>query len=138
VAKFVLTEVRKGEKPDAHNNAVYFVDGTGEDGTQFESAYLAQKPDRDPPQAGSVLEGYDLSKSDKGYRLKRTPQQQGGGGFSGGKRDPAERASIVRQHSQEMALRYVEIKAALGTVEKDFKPDDLKPIVDWFVQDAGS
>jgi hypothetical protein len=44
---------------------------------------------------------------------------------------PEEQKSIVRQHSQEMALRYAGLKG-----KKDIKPAELIKLVDWFQKDA--
>ncbi len=60
-------------------------------------------------------------------RLKRTKQA---GGFS---RSPDETKRIVRQHSQEMAIRWASIRTeGVGTRE------ELKGLIDWFDADVYS
>jgi hypothetical protein len=73
----VVTRASKGDRPDQHGNSVWFVDGT--DGEQeFKGAYLATKSEK--PIEPGPLPDYNLTKSERGYRLRRQQQQQGGGG----------------------------------------------------------
>ena len=44
----------------------------------------------------------------------------------------------MRQHSQEMALRWMAIQAARGRVPEDFRLDGLRALIDWFARDAAS
>jgi hypothetical protein len=86
------------------------------------------------PQAGTRLEG-EVTQSSYGPKFKKAQAGFGaGGGFRG--RSPEETRQIVRQHSQHMALLYVQAKAAVGALPADFKPSDLTKIVDWFDADA--
>lgn len=52
-------------------------------------------------------------------------------GFGGFGKSPEQQASIVRQHSQEMALRYSQLK---GKTDITFK--DLQIVIDWFEADT--
>lgn len=99
-------------------------------------AILTQRPSTAPPRVGETMD-LELSahpRFDDKLKAKRAKQFGGGGG--GGGRSPEENARIMRQHSQEMALRYAAIKASLGSLTADFKPETLKPIIDWFDADA--
>jgi hypothetical protein len=80
----------------------------------------------DVPQAGARLEG-DVELTQYGTKFKKA---KGAGFAGGGGRSPEDRKSIVRQHSQEMALRYCTLKGA--------KPDmgELRKVIDWFQRDA--
>jgi hypothetical protein len=92
---------------------------------------LNQKPSTPAPTQGQEIPGY--LKPGK-YRPILKKEQAGstgtsvGGNFKG--KSPDQQASIVRQHSQESALRY---HAQLGD-----KPtlENLRETIDWFVDDA--
>lgn len=92
-----------------------------------------RKPADADPKVGETLEG-ELEQTQYGFKFKKSRQ---GGGFGGGK-SPEQQKSIVRQHSQEMALRYMAIQVARGVVPEGFDYSNLTPIIDWFVKDAGS
>jgi hypothetical protein len=106
-----------------------------EDGRTYE---WNTKQDRQPPAPGTKLEGETWEDEKWGWKFKLPQGQFGGGGSGGGgggnrsaARNPQETASIVRQHSQHMALMYVAMK--------DGAPpplDELKSIIDWFATDA--
>lgn len=85
------------------------------------------------PSVGEVLSG-DLSQTQYGWKFKKA--QSNGGGFAG--KSPEQQRSIVRQHSAEMALRYAAIRAGQGKLPDDFSLEQLRPVIDWFVRDAGS
>jgi hypothetical protein len=85
------------------------------------------------PAPGQTLEG-EVTDSQYGKKFKKAPPAAGG--FRGGGRSPQETRQIVRQHSQHMALLYVQAKAAVDALPADFKPSDLKAIIDWFDADA--
>lgn len=87
------------------------------------------------PSVGETLTG---EVEDKGPNYPLKFKKAKAGGFGGGGRSPQESKSIVRQHSQEMALRYAAIQASRGKLPDDFAYTKLEPIIDWFVKDAGS
>lgn len=70
-----------------------------------------------------------VEETERGLKFKSVQQ----GGFGGGK-SPEQQRSIVRQHSQEMALRLEANRIAAGGGR--FTPEDLKKAVDWFEKDA--
>jgi hypothetical protein len=87
------------------------------------------------PQPGSTLEG-ELSPSEYGLKFKKA---QPAGGFGGGRggRSPEETRSIVRQHSQMVALQYAAIRQAQGKLPpEDFTLEKLAIIISWFDRDA--
>jgi len=62
------------------------------------------------------------------YGTKFEVARATGGGFG---KSPEQQASIVRQHSQEMALRYATLK---GKTDITFK--ELQIVIDWFEADT--
>lgn len=56
--------------------------------------------------------------------------------FTPGQKSPEQQRSIVRQHSQEMALRFFEIQATLGEVKR-LSFSDVAIMADQFEKDAG-
>lgn len=97
------------------------------------SAEWFTKADTPIPAAGTVLEG-ELETGEYGQKFKKAPPAGGfgGGGGSWKPRDPAETRSIVRQHSQHMALLWAQLDPTptVRTLE------DLKYIIDWFDADV--
>lgn len=101
---------------------------------------MLQKPTSPAPKVGEVIEGTiepgkeknDGSKwPDKFKRLRSIP---GGGGFR--PRDPKETNSIVRQHSQEMAIRWATLCNATGQKFQIDSYEELKLVIDWFQADV--
>lgn len=104
-------------------------------GVVTQNVELAQKQSSAPPAVGQVLEG-NVDQGDYGPKFRKAFQQGGGGrGMS-----PEDRASIVRQHSQDMSLRALELAYALGVIEKPATAREFLELVekttDWFVKDA--
>jgi hypothetical protein len=84
------------------------------------------KADTPLPAPGSTIEG-EVSQDEYGFKFKKTPA----GGFAGGGgKTPEQQKSIVRQHSQEMALRYCTLKGAKPAM------GELRKVIDWFQRDA--
>ena len=44
--------------------------------------------------------------------------------------------SIIRQHSQEMSLRELEIKARIGELQEFPSKEELTKMIDWYVKDT--
>lgn len=82
------------------------------------------------PEVGSTIEG-EVTQSQYGLKFAKHKKDGGGGGF---KRSPAENKKIVRQHSQEMALRreFNLIASGMGPLQSD----ELKRLIQWFENDA--
>jgi hypothetical protein len=110
------------------------VDGEGQETANVD---LAQKPTSPAPQPGQTLEG-NIDQGSYGPKFKKAFTQSFGGGGRG--KSPEEQASIVRQHSQEMALRALEIAATFGVVDPPQSTRDFFVLVEktteWFVKDA--
>lgn len=98
------------------------------------------------PQPGQTVEGSIDWSGKWGPKFKRSFQQQGGGSSSstGGStwkpKDPGEVAAIQRQHSQEMALRFLAVNAAAVQATQGKRASEaldavVKPLVDWFQRD---
>jgi hypothetical protein len=136
----VAAEPRRWEWPKASGtwNLDYKVQIEGHD----EWFVLTQKeggPHPIPAPGQSFAATIDQTPKEKGYpaKLKRDKPQFGGGG-----RSPEERKSIVRQHSEEMAIRTLVFAFENNVYEKKISPDDLRGLIgkwtDWFVEDANS
>jgi hypothetical protein len=94
------------------------------------------KVDDPIPEVGSTIEAElgEQDNFDKGRRKLRRPKQGGSGPMR--KRDPSETRAIQRQHSQEMALRFIAIKAGIGKLpDGDFDFASVVKITDAFERD---
>lgn len=88
-----------------------------------------RKPGSAGPSVGETISGDLTDNGQWGKKFKKAAS----GGFNRGGQSPEVQRSIVRQHSQGMALQYM---AAKGITE--FKlDDDFRKVIDWFVKDAG-
>jgi hypothetical protein len=112
----------------------YRVNLKAADGAATTNVELSQKADTPPPAVGGSVDGTIDTSGEYGPKFKKE-FQQGGRGGGGRPRDPAETAAIQRQHSQHMALLYVQAKAAAGELPAEFKPSQLTPIINWFDTD---
>lgn len=102
-----------------------------------EGAYeLSKKASSAPPAVGQSIDVAQVIPPKQGTTFPPKIKLQFGGNGRGGGMTPEREAQIVRQHSQEMALRYAAIKATLGELPSDFKPSDLFKIADLFDADA--
>lgn len=105
-------------------------DGQGEPVT----AEWYTKQETPVPAEGSTLDGEITVDPQWGPKFKKAAGQFGGGGFRG--RSPEENRRIVRQHSQDMGIRWAELAHARGKLPEDFKVSDLLKLVDVFHKDA--
>ena len=80
------------------------------------------------PTIGEKIEG-EIESSDYGPKFKKAGGRRGGGGKS-----PAQEKRIVRQHSQEMALRREENLIASGG--RLLNDEQLELLIGWFEADA--
>ena len=118
----------------------YLLKVSGED----RNVELSQFPDTDAPTVGQVIDGALEESANGNFPPKLRKARQGGGGFGGPRPEDPERAKrIVRQHSQEMAIRFAAASGAL--VEIDLRDretvgaivnEQLRPLIDWFEKDA--
>ncbi len=88
------------------------------------------KPQTPLPAVGSAIEG-EIEDTKWGKRFK--PERAGNSGPR--RRDPAETRAIQRQHSQEMALRYIAAKVATGKLA-NFTFDDVVKLTGAFERDV--
>lgn len=98
----------------------------------------------DPPQVDETVEG-DFTQRNGEWKFKKAsapPQgtsssgSQDYGRGSGGGKSPDTQASIVRQHSQEMGLRWASLQRFGEGSAGNFTLDDLADVIDWFETDA--
>ena len=93
------------------------------------------KQDTPIPAEGSTLEGDITVDPQWGPKFKKAAVGGfGGGGFRG--RSPEENRRIVRQHSQDMALRYAQLRLDDGDLPPKFTLEKLKAAIDFFHKDA--
>lgn len=144
--KYTVVDFRKRDDGDARGNSVFYVDAEGPTGVTVENAYYATK--NKPPVIGQTFD-WDFENGEYGPRFRNPSQQQGssGGGSQGGAQrrsggaamTPDREAKIVRQHSQEMALRWAAQFPAdigVGPDGRGASLDRLTAIIDWFDEDA--
>ncbi len=100
-------------------------------------AILTQKPETPAPSPGPMdltLEPH--ARFDDKLRARKPKPAFGGGGG----RSPEEKASIVRQHSQDMALKAIELAATFGVLERPTSTAEFFKLVEkttaWFASDA--
>jgi hypothetical protein len=114
--------ITMGDGSTMHKFEVQLDDGT--------TADAWRKPDNKyPPKVGD-------KGSVTGGKFKKTPKDGGGwsgGGGGGSKMSPERERSIIRQHSQEMALRCAALQIG-GKPVLTF--GELKKLIDWFEHDA--
>ena len=114
---------------------VLFSDGT--------TAELFQNVETAAPAKGDVLEGsFEPSKYGGGmtFRKDKTGFSGGSGGGSNGTwkpRDPAETKRIVHQHSQDMAIKFLQIRAYLKEIDS-ITDEDVKNFARIFREDVES
>lgn len=99
---------------------------------------LNKKAASPAPDVGQTIQVESVTPDPEGKwpaKIKMVAPNKGGFGGGGGM-SPEREAKIMRQHSQEMALRYAAIKNAQGKLPDDFKPSDLFKIADLFDHDA--
>lgn len=108
--------------------------GRTEDG---QTVQLTQKRETKPPFEGQVLHGELVQERGRWKFKKDRPQSNGfqGGGYSGGK-TPDQQKSIVRQHSQDMAIQLLTLLHARGKIPEDAGNEFLTKYIDWFQRDA--
>lgn len=108
---------------------------------QVEAAHITRPANAPPPAMGEQLTGSIGPKNQWDRRpFKKAKPAGGRGGGQGGGRSPEDQRSIVRQHSQEMALRAIELGATFGVIGKPDSSKGLMVLVgqmaDWFEKDA--
>lgn len=137
MATYTITAAEKKKEIEGKNGPLIVYTLSLGDKDRSVDAEVLQKPSSPPPEVGSQVEG-TLQDTEYGWKFRRAkPAYSGGGG-----RDPKETASIVRQHSQHMALLHIEgmERRFVPTAEEPhFKIDSLetiKQIIQWFQDDA--
>jgi hypothetical protein len=114
------------QSKDNYGNLKWEIILKGEDGKMT----TLNKSFKDKPEVGKVLEGKIVTKEYNGNSYLAFEQEKSSFGGYGGK-SPEQQASIVRQHSQEMALMYCQLK---GKTDVTFK--ELQIVIDWFEADT--
>lgn len=98
------------------------------DGANTHNAEWITSKDRDPAGlVGTRISGR-LEPGQYGLLFKKDTESRG--------RDPQDIAAMSRAHGQDMALAYMQVKATMGVLKEDFKPDALLPLIEWFQNDV--
>jgi hypothetical protein len=133
----VTGSIQKKDLPDAQNGPAQVIGLNLQDqqGMAINAEWFT-KATTPLPGPGSQIEG-TIEESPYGPKFKKASAGFGGGG---GARSPEDKRSIVRQHSQDMALRALDLGLQLGVVTR---PEDSRTFMDliskttdWFVKDA--
>lgn len=106
------------------------------EGNELANVEWARKATSPKPEVGQSVDGDVDTSGQYGPKLKLAQQQQGGRGGGGGGRSPEESRRIVRQHSQNMALKYAALRLEDGDLPPRFSFDTLKAAIDFFHKDA--
>jgi hypothetical protein len=95
-------------------------------------AEIAQKPTTPAPTVGQTIEGTLEPSKNPAFppKLKKAQQAFGGGGGRPAGRSPEESRTIVRQHSQHMALKL------LALLEEKPGQERVRSLTEFFYQDA--
>lgn len=106
-------------------------------------AVMFQKQGKSLPSKGDTLdvEIGKMDNRDKRRKVKRVPK---GGSGGGGMRQthPVDARRMSRSHAQDMAMRFIQVKASIGRLPKDFDDrqnftwDDVQQLTDKFDRDA--
>jgi hypothetical protein len=73
-----------------------------------------------------------LKPSQYGLRFEKDKPNAPGGR----PRDPQDTAAMSRSAAQDRAIAYMQVKATMGVLKDDFKPDALVPLIEWFQADV--
>jgi hypothetical protein len=102
-----------------------------------DAAYdLNRKPTSPAPTVGQMMDVGEVTPDVSGQYPAKIKLAQANGSRPGGGRSPQETAQIVRQHSQEMSIRWAHLAHERGLLPDGFKLGDLWAIVDAFDADA--
>lgn len=96
-----------------------------------------RKPGSEGPKVGETLTGELSQNGSWGLKFKKAA-----GGGPGG-RSPEQQKQIVRQHSQEMAIRFASATNSFRDLDLGNRNEvgavlneGLRPLIDWFEKDA--
>lgn len=134
--EYRITAVRSGPRKwqstkggEMHSYRVDLADANGQ---VTQNVERNKKPTSDPPKEGDQEYGDIEHGGEYGPKFKTASRPGSGGGGGGGRAkrpddDPkvyaARQAAIARQHSQEMALRFLESRNGLG--DSDASDDEI-------------
>lgn len=155
--KHVGEEPREWHSKQGGSFLSYTVDFEAEDGVLERAVEWSRKPESKAPQVGDRVAGHiEPGKFSEKFKmdfeatkeLGASPRSSGSSERSTGRssnwqpeseRDPERAARILRQHSQEMALRFLAIQAAEGAVsnpDMQWTVEDVFKLADRFDQDV--
>lgn len=139
----------KEQKEIGGNPMNIFTLGVTDPNGQAINCELLQRPETAAPETGQQIDGDMQAGKSAGQAptLKKAKKAPPGGG-RGGYDDPATIARITRSHSQEMALRFVDVT---GGTAIDYEADEaavqtaikerlklVKRLTDWFDNDVSA
>jgi hypothetical protein len=130
---YTVERISEGVPKGEHGNLSAYATLKDEGGLLCERVNLFVKK---LPVEGETIRG-TIEDGQYGPKFKREKPQGGGWDSSPFQKDksPEERRRIVRQHSQEMALRHVHNKVISGQPMPE-SWDELRKVIDWFDKDV--
>jgi hypothetical protein len=112
--------------------ALRLSDGTREHEAEW---FTATTTDADALEGTRLSGTLSPSKTPKFPGLVFKKDNPNAGGAPRG-RDPKDTAAMSRSAAQDRALAYMLVKATMGRITGDFKPDALVPLIEWFQNDV--
>lgn len=133
---YLVENATKKKEIEGRNGPLAIWELQLKDGESTVTCELAQMATTPAPYAGQSVEGAIDHSGPYGAKFKKASrsQTQSNGGFQ---RDPKESASIVRQHSQHMAILWCSILERKGRLtDEAVSPTGLAKLIDFFMLDA--
>lgn len=142
MAVYTVTAARHRKAVEGQHGPMQVIDLTLSDGSEFPlEAEWFTKATTNVPVPGTTLDG-DITDSPYGKKFKRAPSMGAGGGFGPRPEDPARARRILRQHSQDMALRTIELAVKHTIIDPPADAKDLFGLIaktaEWFDKDANA
>jgi hypothetical protein len=116
--EFTVAAASQKKTLDGKNGPMQVIALSLTDGGATHQAEWFTKASTPLPAEGSRIEG-TLEPSDYGLKFKKAFNGGAGGGGGFRPRDPKDTASIIRQHSQHMAVTLLVAKATAGKLTED-------------------
>jgi hypothetical protein len=140
VSDFEITEVSEEEpKSWTGDHGTFLIYEIQAKGGQGEGYFDVKRKASSPaPTVGETIDAEIVRKGDRKPELKRIRKQDGASSSSParGNWSPEKERSIVRQHSQKVAVMWLTLMQARGKIPEDADKDFLIKYIDFFQNDA--
>lgn len=134
---YLVENATKKKEIEGRNGPLAIYELQLKDGEGSVTCEVAQMVTTAAPYAGQSVEGTIDHSGPFGAKFKKASKGAAGGGNAGFQRDPKETASIVRQHSQHMAILWCSILERKGRLtDEAVSPSGLAKLIDFFMLDA--